>query len=271
MSFKVIMLTNGNPHGLKILQGLRQAGISLDAVVLETQPRIFDCMFKKGGPYVFRLIKATRRWILSRIRIKKLSTILGRYSKIIKTGPLNSEEMQKALEDICPDFIILGGIGIIGQNIINTASNGVINAHPGLLPWLRGTGVVARAIERGIPIGGTCHFVDCKVDTGRVIERRLLHIEAKHSLEDLERQADDLVVQMMVELVQRLVVQGAVPDSFEQATKFPVCKWVSIEERAHIETLVRAGEAAALFKKWQNLCVEQDRFILKPNCEVHAK
>ncbi len=265
------MLTNGNLHGLKILEGLHQAGISLDAVVLETQPRITDCMLKRGGAYVFRLIKATRRWVLSRIRIKKFSSTFGRYSKIIKTGPLNSNEMQKSLEEICPDFIVLGGIGIIGQNIINTARHGVLNSHPGLLPWLRGTGVVARAIERGIPIGGTCHFVDCKVDTGRVIERCLLNVEGNYSLEDLERMADDLVVRMMVELVQRLVVQGAVPDSFEQTTKFPVCKWVSMEERAHIEKLVRAGEAAALFKKWQNLCVEQDSFILKQNSEVHAK
>lgn len=261
--FKIVMLTNGHPHGRKILEELEVSRIKFDSIILETKPYFSHHLNNKHDLRFISFIKALRRWIISTVKSNKQNKLLGKYSRVLNGGPINGELMCRILQNIKPDFIVLGGIGIVSQDLINTARYGVLNAHPGLLPWIRGTGVVARAIERDIPIGGTCHFVDSKVDTGPIIERRLLPVYRKCSLEELAANADDLVVSMMVDLIKTIQSDGSMPHSKEQVDKFPVCKWVDADEMNSINFLINQGKPQQLFTKWVENCIDKNKFVLR--------
>lgn len=266
MSYDIVMLTNGNPHGLKILEKLISKGIKIKAVVYESHPHLRDCIPSDSMDPVMWL-KGGKRWLFRKVEaLKTVAQFKKVHSNVILTGPINSTSMIEILMQLEPDFIVLGGIGILKQQIIDIARQGVINAHPGLLPWIRGSGVVGSAIERGIPIGGTCHYVNSGIDKGKIIERRLLPVSCSYStLFDLERAADELVVQMMVDLISESIFKGYIPDSVEQFTAFPICKYQSPEQREAINNQVRCGRAKEYFDTWKLNCVGSDRYILPNN------
>src|SRR5438132_9934468 len=168
--FTVVLLTNGGAFGLRLLAELRRRRVAV-VTVLEAPPSLGARIgraapFAKGGQDLARCVihwhRDQRQLSLRRRQLSALA------SRLLVTGVLNSERMKEDLRRLQPDFIALGGIGILREPLIEVARIGVINSHPGLLPWVRGTGVVADAIRRGIPVGCTCHYVDRGVDTGRI-------------------------------------------------------------------------------------------------------
>jgi methionyl-tRNA formyltransferase len=257
------MLTNGNPHGLRILQGLEKHKARIVAVVLEAplRPRAYLNPSAGSGGKWLAWPRAVKRWLAT---IRRVAGARGRYlrytERLVLTGALNSEQMRKDLEALAPDFILLGGIGILKAPLIHVARHGVINSHPGLLPWIRGTGVVGRALERGIPVGATCHYVSSGIDTGAMIERRLLPVTGKEaSLAELEAGADQLTSELMVDVVVEQLLHGDVPAAMQQTTKFPMCSWMSAQERLDIDEQIRAGRAKQLFEGWRPACTGGDK------------
>jgi hypothetical protein len=261
--FNIVMLTNGNAHGIRILEGLKSVGITLQAVVLETRDSVSDHIYPGTQLYALRFVKALRRYLLSIESTRRIIGQLSQYSNVVPGGCLNSDAMCAKLEILNPDFIVLGGIGIVSERIIGIPSSGVLNAHPGLLPWLRGTGVVSRAVERGIPVGGTCHYVDKKVDTGNIIERRLLQLNEKYySLSELELNADALASNMMVQLIESIVRRKEIPKCYPQKEMFPVCKWMSQEDKVKLNVLLEDRVPSRVFKEWARHCRDQTDYIL---------
>jgi len=266
LPFRVVMLTNGSPHARRILDRLHDRGITIAAVVLVTMMPWQDLLRSSGGigERLASLIKVPFRPLKRFMEHSRFRRANRRYAEqVLVTGPLNSPRMQRALERLSPDFILLGGIGILKKNILETARRGVINTHPGLLPWLRGTGVVAQAIDKGIPVGGTAHYVSAGIDTGGIIERRLLPISAgARSLDDLEENADLLTADMMADLVSERLALGEVPEAESQSEKFPYCNWMTGERREAIEKAVAEGKAAEAFDLWAGCCTDRERYVL---------
>ena len=58
---------------------------------------------------------------------------------------------------------------IYRQPVIDCFNKGILNAHIGKLPEMRGRSVMEWSILQGIPTGITCFFVDSGIDTGRDI------------------------------------------------------------------------------------------------------
>jgi len=261
MPFRVIMLTNST-YGLLMLKKLERRGIALSAVVIETCFGIRENLKKSNFLSGRRpdLPKALYHSLRNIWRTQQAKRLYESYSeRVILTGSLNSERMRNDLQSLAPDFIVLGGAGILKPHVIETARRGILNAHPGLLPWIRGTGVIGRAIERGIPVGATCHYVNAGIDLGQIIERRLLPITGKETLQELEINADDLATTMIADLITEQLMLGRAPESIEQVNKFPICKWLNPTERLSVDELLRKGEAKRLFEQWRPFCVEQER------------
>jgi methionyl-tRNA formyltransferase len=266
MSFRIVMLTNGLPYSLRILERLEQHQTKIAAVVCESRFGISHHLVKSNS-LLRRLVgvpKAIVRLLKHVSEIRRRRREYAHYAEqVVLTGPLNSERMVTDLRMMRPDFIILGSIGIIKEPVIAAARHGVLNSHPGLLPWIRGTGVIGRAIERNIPVGATCHYVNAGIDRGAVIERRLLPInKMKTSLAELEEAADHLGIEMLVDLIVEQLAQGKIPAAFEQSAKFPICKWMSASERQAVDEEIQQGKAKALFDSWQTACINEDRFQL---------
>ena len=88
---------------------------------------------------------------------------------------LNSKEYDKALvlklKEFSIDLICLAGyMRILGEEVIQTFENKIINIHPSLLPAFPGLNAQKQAINHGVKFSGcTVHFVDSGVDSGPII------------------------------------------------------------------------------------------------------
>jgi phosphoribosylglycinamide formyltransferase-1 len=69
------------------------------------------------------------------------------------------------------DYVLVCGSGIIEKNFIK--KNFIINCHPGLIPQTRGLDSFKWAIFNNFKVGNTLHFIDSKIDQGRIITQKL--------------------------------------------------------------------------------------------------
>lgn len=258
MKFRIVLLTNGHEHGWRIVQGLKEHNIIPEYIVFSRKGLIWwDYTFRnKRIRPIFQYAMTPFRLLSCMLRSLDPQRCVSRSStNVIYSGGLNSMRLRRDLEAISPDFIILGGIGILSAQIIKTARYGVINVHPGLLPWARNVGVVGRSLERGIPVGITVHYVDEGVDTGRIIERHLLPITSNdQSLDELENKAQRLCANAMIKIVADVLMKGHIPKGHYQAEKYPPCTWMNRAEREALNIKIKDGLARDLYQKWQRYC-----------------
>jgi len=103
---------------------------------------------------------------------------------------LDGEAEQKVLqtlEEHDVDFIALAGfMRIVKDGLLNTYAGRIINIHPSLLPSFPGLDSGKQAFDYGVKFTGcTVHFVDAGVDTGAVINQRIITIENDDTLETM--------------------------------------------------------------------------------------
>ena len=101
-----------------------------------------------------------------------------------------------------PDLIVLGGTRILEPRVFEIAKVGTLNAHPGLLPEVRGSASVAWAIELDQPIGCTCHFIEAGIDTGPIVSRRTIAVHRGDTYEKLCHATAVLSGTLMTEALQ---------------------------------------------------------------------
>ena len=78
-------------------------------------------------------------------------------------------------------YILVAGSGIINkQNIIK---NKIINCHSGLIPSSRGLDSFKWAIKNLDQIGNTLHYIDDKVDLGKIISHKTTNIFKNDNLQ----------------------------------------------------------------------------------------
>jgi hypothetical protein len=263
---RIVLLTNGHPHGLRIAAGLAARDLRLQAVLYEARLSWTDCRWtrlrsrsiRNGFPGVLA------RWVWRRLNLVRTR---WRYRKLgyelVTVSNIYDDETTRVLAAASPDLLVLGGIGIIDSNLISQARLGVLNGHPGLLPWLRGVGVVARAVERSLPVGATCHFVDHGIDTGRIIERRLVAVSDDMTLAALEAEAEELAARILVDVVAEWPKR--VPDNAPQgASTVSLCRPPDANETSRIEAFVRDGAAVRAFQSAVAAGIVGPDYILPP-------
>jgi methionyl-tRNA formyltransferase len=129
-----------------------------------------------------------------------------------EVGNHNSAACQQALAAFGPELVVLGGTRIIRPAVLALPPRGTINAHPGLLPSLRGSSSVGWALYKDLPIGATTHFVDAGIDTGPLILRRALSVYRGDTYEHIVRRVLSLSGTLMAETL-TLFGGGPVPST----------------------------------------------------------
>lgn len=81
------------------------------------------------------------------------------------------------------DYILIGGANIIDSNFI--IKNKIINCHSGLIPQSRGLDSFKWALKKKKLIGNTLHFIDNKIDKGKIISHYLTPVFKNDTLESL--------------------------------------------------------------------------------------
>lgn len=141
-------------------------------------------------------------------RINQLVT--GRSIPLYAVSNHNDANCQALLQAARPEILVLGGTRIIKPNILGIPSRATLNAHPGLLPWLRGSASVGWALYKDLPVGSTVHFIDPGIDTGDIIYREQLPVYRDDTYESLNYRVAQLSARLMV-LALQAFAQGDVP------------------------------------------------------------
>ena len=97
------------------------------------------------------------------------------------------QHVLRILEEHDVNFIALAGFMRIMKSGLLTAYAGrMVNIHPSLLPSFPGLDGGKQAFEYGVKFTGcTVHFVDAGVDTGAIINQKIISIENDDTLESM--------------------------------------------------------------------------------------
>lgn len=222
---RVVVLTTGGEYGRWIVDGLAEQGVRPEAVVLDLfRPRLAVAVRKPR-----RLVGPLRR----RLAARRLATHV--------VGNLNDRRSVELLRRLAPDLLVLAGARILSAEVLALPTLGALNAHPAHLPGFRGTGVVGRSILAGLPVTVTVHFASADVDAGDVVERRLVPVDAGDTLNSIQRRADRMCAEALVEVAARAARAEELPRE-PQAQPGKVSRWLSPDERRRAEELVASGE-----------------------------
>ena len=127
----------------------------------------------------------------------------------------NSPSCRERLRAYGPDLVVLGGTRILRPPPLAIPPRGTINAHPGLLPQLRGSSSVGWALYKDLPVGSTVHYVDAGIDTGPILLQRQLPVRRGEGYEQIVRRVLTLSGNLMaeaLELLERETVQASPQD-----------------------------------------------------------
>ena len=105
----------------------------------------------------------------------------------LMTGEVNQIAFVKELLDAKPDYVLLYGSSLIGDDILQAFPNKVINLHLGLSPYYRGSGTLFWPLVYGKPecVGSTIHLAVKKIDAGGILGQVRPQIDPKDGPHDL--------------------------------------------------------------------------------------
>lgn len=238
-SRRVVLLSSGADFTADVLAGLRARGAAVHAVVIYP-PAL------PAGP------GARARWVAGRLRLRASRRFRVATGCVVFTGALNGPRMARDLERLAPDVLVLTRCGLVGPHLLAIPREGTVNVHPGLLPWIRGNSPLAHSLLRGVPLGSTAFRVDAGIDTGPILERRLVSVTGGESAAGLRAALYRLWVEMTVDLA-AAACASPLPAGAAHPARFPLCRTVSDAE-ADVEGAVGRGVAKALFDRWRPRC-----------------
>ena len=105
-----------------------------------------------------------------------------------------------------PDFIVLAGfMRILGSAFVQAYEGKILNIHPSILPDYKGLNTHQRVIDNAeTEHGVSIHLVTKGLDDGPVLLRGRYPIEARDTVEDLQRKGHAMEHQMYPRLIQWL-------------------------------------------------------------------
>ncbi|NLH88096.1 MAG: phosphoribosylglycinamide formyltransferase [Firmicutes bacterium] len=104
-----------------------------------------------------------------------------------------------------PDLIVLAGfMRVLGEAFLDRFPGKVINIHPSLLPSFRGLEAQRQALEAGVRYAGcTVHFVDLGVDSGLIIDQRVVRVLPGDDVETLSARILEQEHDLLVDVIRR--------------------------------------------------------------------
>jgi methionyl-tRNA formyltransferase len=181
-----------HPYGREMLREILEAGF-VPALVLEERSKLADIEREKfleriaghGIPPTF-------------------TELLEGHPNVrrVQVPHHNGDLSVEALQASAPELIVMGGTRILKPRVFEIASKGALNAHPGLLPEVRGSASVAWSIHLDVPIGCTCHFIEAGIDTGPIVSRRTILVHRGDTYEKLCRATLTLSATLMREALE---------------------------------------------------------------------
>ena len=244
---RLVAITSVHSFGNRVLRRFETAGISLDVLLVTVQqntPRRppDNRLWSRVG----RARARARVWLRAWRRFRRITR------RIVVADSLVDDRARRALVRARADVLVLAGTGVVPAELLRIPSLVTLNAHPGLLPWVRGVCPLEHALLRGVALGVTVHAVDAGIDTGPIVRRALLPVTAgDRDRISLSARLEDTAIDALTSVVASLTLRGEPLSVHRQSSRHPYGRWVSDEERAQAIQLLEEGEAVRLYQKWR--------------------
>ncbi len=127
-----------------------------------------DCLLLDTKKYDDKDLKLWRERTINKIPYINILDINN--SKVIYTNSHNDPELTTIIQERKIELLInCGTPRILRKETFNAPRIGVLNCHPGILPFYRGCSCVEWALYNNDPVGNTCHLMSEKIDEGKII------------------------------------------------------------------------------------------------------
>lgn len=141
-------------------------------------------------------------------RAQKLSisyTIVNRND--FKDKKSFNNKIFELLKSFSPNLIVLAGyMRILPTRIVRSFENKIVNIHPSLLPAFKGKDAITRAFGYGVEYTGiTIHYVDEKVDHGKIIKQEIVKIDKNEGLSELEKRIHKIENAVYPKIIEKIL------------------------------------------------------------------
>lgn len=110
----------------------------------------------------------------------------------------NSLEVKRIIRKFKINFGIIAGSRILNEDIIKQFSYGILNIHPGLLPYNRGLDSILWAIQANKKIGVSAHLIDKKIDQGYLVLKKKIEKFESDSIFDIYRKVYKVQINLLI-------------------------------------------------------------------------
>jgi len=139
-------------------------------------------VWKVFGQVLFQLLVVPYLQRTSQARLREIKEKAGlndapiERSKLVKVKSINSDETMSILRKIKPRIVVVSGTRIIANRILSCIPAVFVNLHAGITPQYRGVHGAYWALVEGrkSACGVTVHYVDSGIDTGDILEQRII-------------------------------------------------------------------------------------------------
>jgi|TARA_B110000444_G_scaffold183886_1_gene172896 phosphoribosylglycinamide formyltransferase 1 len=116
-------------------------------------------------------------------KLYKIPLIVLDLNNLINLEYILIELQKRNISIIC----LAGYMKILNKKFINRFNKIIINIHPSLLPKYRGLNTFQRVLKNKEKLTGcTVHYVNNKLDSGKIILKKKIYVEPKDSEETLK-------------------------------------------------------------------------------------
>jgi len=154
--------------------------------------------WKDAARYNVRFWKAPLARTLTFGKAYAYPSFEGTAEKLVTAENINHTDIVRALQDPNITKIVLAQSGIIRKSILKLGKC-VLNCHPGKLPEFRGVDVVRWELLQRQPLGVTLHVVDAGIDTGYVLEEKIVPVQAGDTPESIAARSIDISMEMLLD------------------------------------------------------------------------
>lgn len=151
----------------RFVRALLAAGVTIDSILLDA---------KATDPRDLRIHEERTRGRLPPVSLHEFAAAR---IPLFALGSHNDAASAQLVAERSIDVLVNAGTPrILKTAMLSAASLGVLNCHPGLLPYYRGSSCVEWALLRGDAVGNTVHLMTKGIDEGDVLMAEAVAVPA---------------------------------------------------------------------------------------------
>ena len=172
---KIGLLTNPNPiFGNQLIEYFKSENITFDLIIVDLKST------------TARDIEIHNKRTNFKYPVKEIYGLNSKKENMVFVDNHNNLDTVNLIKNKKLDFLVNGATPRILQNeILKSSSIGILNCHPGILPFFRGCMAVEWSIFHEKPVGNTVHWMSNGIDEGAILENKTTLITPDMSYEDI--------------------------------------------------------------------------------------